>query len=122
MKLKYLLGLCLLLVLFSACRKNPTYFLGKWEILHVVDQESTIDLVDNWIMLNSDGSFESYDGALKKKEVGNWSYIPKSKKLIIDGAGDTADSVWTLTRKQDSLFFHGIPGKVYLIGKKVNMD
>ena len=122
MKPKYTIPLCLLLVLLGACKKSPTYFLGKWEILNVVEHDTTIDLVDNWIMLNKDGTFESYDGNLKKKEVGKWMYDPKSKRLVIDGAGETNDSEWTLARKQDTLFFHATSGNMYLIGKRAAIE
>ena len=122
MKLKYIVVLYLLVVLPSACQKTPTYFLGKWEIRKVVEQDTTIDLEDNWILLHKDGTFQSYDGAINKEEVGHWMYDHKSKRLVIDGNGETADSEWTLTIKQDTLFFHATSGNMYLIGKKVTME
>lgn len=111
--------LCFLLVAFCACKKSTDYFFGKWQILKVVEHDVTMALDDNWIALKGDGTFESYDGALKKKELGNWTYDHRSKKLSIDGTGKANDSEWTLTMKQDTLFFHATSSKVYLIAKKI---
>ena len=93
-------------ITLHACKKDPQYFIGKWQITSVVTQNDTIQLADNWMHLKGDLTFVSYDGMEQKEEVGFWSYTPDDNILIIDGAGDDDDSQWTLSMNQDTLFFH----------------
>jgi len=102
-----------------ACNKSPEYFIGKWQILNVVENNKSIDLFENWIHLKSNGIFESYDGNLKKNENGKWTYQFGEKRLFIDGEGERADSEWILSIKNDTLFFHSASDNLYLIAKKV---
>ena len=109
--------LTLTLIAMCACNKSPEYFIGKWQILTIVENNDTVDLVENWMHLKSDGTFESYDGELDKKESGKWTYQPKEKLLYIDGQGEE-DSEWILSVENDTLFFHSKSDNLYLIAMK----
>ena len=113
------LTLVLFLILLASCRQTPEPFIGKWQILTVVEGNQSIDLMENWMHLKEDGSFESYDGALKKKESGKWTYTSETKQLFIDGEGNKGDSHWRLSLQTDTLLFHSITDSVYLISKKM---
>lgn len=106
----------LIIILVCSCSQPEDFFIGKWQILKVVEGNESIDLLDNWIHLKSNGSFESYDGELKKKEHGKWDYLPKEKKLLIDSE---EASEWNLSMKQDTLFFHATSDDIYLISKRL---
>ena len=107
------MGLC-------ACHKSSEYFIGKWQILKAVEHNESIDIPENWIHLKSDGTFESYDGTLKKNESGKWTYQFKEKKLFIDDdEGEDKDSKWALSMKNDTLIFHSTSENLYLIAKKM---
>ena len=110
----------LLFIGFSACKKSPEYFIGKWQIWNVIDNNKSVDLIDNWMHLKSNGTFESYDGTLKKSENGRWTYNLKEKTLFVDGAGEGSDSEWILSTANDTLFFHSTSGNLYLIATKIN--
>ena len=103
----------------QACKKSPEYFIGKWQILNVVENNKSIDLIENWIHLKSNGTFQSYDGNLKKSERGKWTYLFDEKRLFIDGEGETGDSHWNLSMKNDTLIFHSTSDNLYLIAKKL---
>ncbi|MEM7552111.1 MAG: hypothetical protein AAF363_20675 [Bacteroidota bacterium] len=119
MRLKISKIILLILIGLSACNESPEYFIGKWQVLNVVENNKSIDLIDNWIRLNSNGTFESYDRDLKKNETGKWTYQSEEKRLFIDGEGEETDSEWTLSIKEDTLFFHSTSNNSYLIAKKV---
>ncbi|NNF35794.1 MAG: hypothetical protein HKN68_16920 [Saprospiraceae bacterium] len=106
-----------ILVLF-ACKSSPDYFIGKWQILKVVNDNDTIDLDDNWMHLKEGGIFESYDGALKKNESGKWTYQTADKILFIEGEGEEGDSEWMISMQSDTLFFHSTSSALYLIAMK----
>lgn len=113
----------LILLIFiglSACKKSSEYFIGKWQILHVVEENRFIDLDENWMHLKSNGTFNSYDRISKKSESVKWTYQFKEKKLFIDSKGEEEDSEWILLARNDTLFFHSTSGNLYLIAKKVN--
>ena len=112
----------IMLVIFSvlySCNKSPEHFIGKWQIMNVVENNESIDLIENWMHLKSNGTFESYDGNLKRSESGKWRYQFKEKRLFIDGVGEKTDSEWTLSTKNDTLFFHSTSDNLYLIAKKI---
>lgn len=111
--------LILIHIALHACKISPEYFVGKWEILNVVENNESIDLVENWIHLKSDGTFESYDGELKKIEHGQWKYQFKERKLFIEGTGLDSDSQWNLFKKNDTLIFQSTSYDMYLISKKI---
>ncbi len=119
MKLKISKTILLILIGLCACDKSPEYFIGKWQILNVVENNRSMDLNDNWMHLKSNGTFESYDGNLKKNESGQWRYQSEAKRLFIDGEGENAESEWALSLKNDTLFFRSTSDNVYLIAKKM---
>ena len=84
----------------------------------MIENNESISLQENWIHLMPNGSFESFDGALNKKEYGNWIYESKSKNLFIDGAGEKNDSEWQLEFKKDTLFFRSTSNDSYLVSLK----
>ena len=96
MKLKIIIITLMLFVALNSCKKSSEYFIGK-----------------------NNGTFESYDGDLKKTESGKWTYQLDGKRLFIDGEGETGDSQWNLTMKNDTLIFHSKSDNLYLIAKKV---
>lgn len=104
MKLKISTIIILIFIGFIACNKSPEYFIGKWQIMNVVENNESIDLIENWMHLKSNGTFESYDGNLIRSESGKWNYQFREKRLFIDGEGEKADSEWTLSTKNDTLF------------------
>ncbi len=108
----------LIFIGLSACNLSTKYFIGKWQILHVVENDTSINLIDNWIQLKKDRTFESYDGSLKKSERGKWTYRSDEKRLFIVGNGATANSEWILSIKNDTLFFYSTTDNSYLIAKK----
>ena len=115
----------LILILFAgitcySCKNSSNYFIGKWQILSVVENNKSIDLIENWMHLKDNGTFESYDGTLKKTENGKWVYKFNEKKLLIDGEGKEGDSEWILSTRNDTLFFHSTTDNLYLIAKKIN--
>ena len=87
--------------------------------MNVVNDNESVDLIDNWMHLKSNGTFESYDGNLKKSESGTWTYQFREQRLFINGEGENADSEWTLSTKNDTLFFHATSDNLYLIAKKI---
>ncbi|MBO3700205.1 hypothetical protein [Roseivirga sp. E12] len=92
--------------LFSCSSQSPNFFIGKWQILSVVENDQHIVLKNNWMHLKEDGSFDSYDGDSDKSETGNWEYEPKEKLLnIIGNAGDEDNSKWILLMRNDTLIF-----------------
>jgi len=119
MKLKISKAIILIFIGLYACNKSSEYFIGKWQILNVVENNESVDLIENWMHLKSNGTFESYDGNLKKNESGKWAYHFKEKRLFLDGDGEKADSEWTLSIKNDTLFFHSTSDNLYLIVKKM---
>jgi hypothetical protein len=120
MKLKVSKTILLIFIGLYACNTTPEYFIGKWQILNVVENNKSIDLIENWMHLKSNGTFESYDGSLKKNESGKWTYQVEEKRLFIDSEGEKADSEWTLSIKNDTLFFHSTSDNFYLVAKKIN--
>ena len=101
------------------CSKSPEFFIGKWQILSVVENNTSINLNENWMHLKNDGTFKSYDGDWKKTEIGKWEYEINDKKIFIDGNGEEGDSFWYLTIKQDTLIFQSTSNDSYLIAKKI---
>ena len=110
----------LLFIGFSACKKSSEYFIGKWQILHIVENNQSVDLIENWMHLKPNGTYDSYDKTSKKSESGKWTYKPKEQTLLIDGEGEEGDSQWTLTTKNDTLYFHSTSSNLYLIATKIN--
>lgn len=106
-------------ILLTSCSQSSEFFIGKWRILHVVENNKSIDLIENWMHLKNDGTFESYDGHVKKMEYGTWSYTPEDKRLFIDANGEAGDSQWNLSIKNDTLIFKSTTDNVSLISKKV---
>lgn len=119
MKQKISKTILLIFIGLYACNQSPEYFIGKWQILNVVKNNESVELVENWMHLKSNGTFESYDGTLKKSESGKWTYQFKGKKLFIDGEGEEGDSEWILSTRNDTLFFHSTSDNLYLIAKKI---
>ena len=119
MKLKISTFILLLFIGLIACNKPSEYFISKWQILNVVEKDESIALHENWIHFKSDGTFNSYDGDLKKNESGKWTYQSKVKSLFIDGEGEKGDSQWTLSMKKDTLIFKSPSNDLYLIAKKM---
>lgn len=119
MKLRTDKTVLLLLILLCSCSQSSEFFIGKWQILNVVEDNESIDLMENWMHLKSNGTFESYDGELKKIEHGKWEYESIEKKLFIDGTGDEGDSHWRLSLRNDTLIFESTSDKLYLISKKI---
>ncbi len=119
MKLKIHKIVLLVFVGLYACNKSTEYFIGKWQILSDVANNESIDLTENWIYLKNNGTFESYDGNLKKNEIGKWTYQLKEKRLFLDGEGENADSEWILSMQNDTLFFHSTSDNSYLIAQKI---
>ena len=109
----------MLFMAFHACKKSPDYLIGKWQILTVVENNESNDLIENWMHLKSNGTFESYDGNSNKSENGTWTYQLKVKRLLIDGEGETGDSQWNLTMKNDTLIFHSTSDNLRLIAIKI---
>ncbi|WP_323788108.1 hypothetical protein [Psychroserpens sp.] len=113
----------LLVVLFIglySCSKSPEFFIGKWQILSIVENNKTTDLKDNWMHLKDDGTFESYNGTINKTETGKWTYQPTKKELFIDGPGENGDTFWYLLLKKDNLIFQSTTKNSYLIAKKIS--
>jgi hypothetical protein len=119
MKLRTNIIILLFFILLYSCSQPSKFFIGKWQILNVVEDNVSIDLMENWIHLKSNGTFESYDGGIKKIEHGKWEYQPRGKKLFIDGTGDEGDSQWSLSIKNDTLIFQSTSDNLYLISKKI---
>lgn len=119
MKLKISKIILLIFIALFACKNSPDYFIGKWQIVNVVENDESIDLIENWMHLKSNGTFNSYDGTLKKNETGKWTYQLKEKILLIDGEGEEGDSEWILSTKNDTLFFHSTSNNLFLIAKKI---
>lgn len=105
-------------MLCLSCKKSIDLFIGKWKIIEVVENENVIPLQENWIHLKPNGTFESYDGYLKKNEKGTWKYESKNKKLFIDAPGDKNDSDWRIELKNDTLYFQSIIDDSYLVSIK----
>lgn len=118
MKLKIRKAILLIFIALYACNTSSEYFIGKWHILNVVENNESIPLIENWIHLKGNGTFESYDGDLEKSEHGKWRYSFKEKRLFIDAEGENADSNWRLSSRNDTLFFHSTTNNLYLIAKK----
>ncbi len=107
-------------ILLYSCGQPTEFFIGKWQILSVVEGNNSFDLNENWMHLKSNGSFESYDGDLKRLEHGNWKYHAEGKRLLIDGEGESGDSQWDLSVRNDTLIFRSVSGDLYLVAKKMN--
>lgn len=120
MKLRTNKTILLFLILLYACNQSCEFFIGKWKILNVVEDNKSIDLMENWMHLKSNGTFESYDGELKKIAHGKWKYQSKEKNLFIDGIGKDIDSDWSLSIKNDTLVFQSTSKNLYLISKKID--
>ncbi len=116
MKSKFSKTILLIFIGLYACSKSPEYFIGKWQILNVVENNKSMNLIENWIHLKNNGTFESYDGNLKKNESGKWTYQFKEKKLFLDSE---EDSQWTLSMKKDTLIFYSTSDNLYLIAMKI---
>lgn len=41
----------------SACKKSPEHFIGKWQILNVVEDDKSTNLVENWMHLKKKWNF-----------------------------------------------------------------
>ncbi len=108
-----------LYVTLHACNKSSEYFIGKWQILSVVENNESIDLIENWMLLKTDGTFESYDGNLKKHESGKWIYQASTKTLLIEGETESGDSRWNLSISNDTLIFRSPTSDLHLISKKI---
>jgi len=119
MKTKVVQLLLLFCLCLFGCNKSSEFFIGKWQILSVVENDESIRLIDNWIHLKVDGTFTSYDGELEKKENGNWHYENKTGELIIDGNEDSEDSRWYLQTKNDTLIFKSNNKTTYLYAVKI---
>lgn len=117
MKLKINTIIILIFIGCIACNKSSEYFIGKWQILNVVENNESSELNENWIHLKSDKTFKSYDGELKKNESGTWTYQVKEKRLFIEG--EKGDSQWTLSMKNDTLIFKSTSNNLYLVAKKI---
>ena len=110
------------MVFSGTCCTNSSseFFIGKWHIINVVENDQSIDLNDNWMHLKSDGTFNSYDGDSDKKEKGKWTYSVSEKVLYIDGdLSNSDDSEWIMSFKNDTLFFSAKKDKLFLIAKKM---
>ena len=69
------------------CSQNSSdFFIGKWQILRVVEDTTSIALNDNWIHIKSDGTFTGYDGESNTNENGKWTYKINEKVLYLDDA------------------------------------
>ena len=101
-------------ILLLACGRSSEFFIGKWQILSVVEDDQVMDLHENWIHLKEDGTFSSYDGEAKKSETGKWLFDNSSNELFIDGEGDSEDSYWLLSLKNYTLIFRSVNGSMYL--------
>jgi len=119
MKMKISKTLLVVFIGLYACSKSPEFFIGKWQILNVVENNESVDLIENWMHLKRNGTFKSYDGSVKKSESGKWTYQFKENRLFIDGEGEKADSEWNLSIKNDTLFFHSTSDNLYLVAKKI---
>lgn len=119
MKLRTDKTILLFFILLYACSQSSEFFIGKWQILNVVEDNESIDLMENWMHLKSNGTFESYNGELKKIERGKWEYKSKEKILVIDGPGEEGDSQWILSIRNDTLIFQSISDNLCLISKKI---
>ncbi len=107
------------LILLYSCGQPTEFFIGKWQILSVVEDNNSFDLNENWMHLKSNGTFESYDGDLKKLEHGQWNYQAEKKTLLIEGEGESGDSQWDLSIRNDTLIFQSVSDNLYLIAKKM---
>ncbi len=105
----------ILLIFLVNCSSQPTeFFIGKWQILAVVENHKRITLNNNWMHLKNDGRFDSYDGDSDKSEMGNWEYDSGSKTLHINGNSENDDSKWVLSMRSDTLLFSSPEGDFYL--------
>ncbi|MGK0446886.1 MAG: hypothetical protein ACJA2M_000655 [Polaribacter sp.] len=119
MKLRTNKIILLFFTILYACSQPSEFFIGKWQILNVVEDNVSVDLMENWMHLKKNGTFESYDGELKKVEYGKWEYQSKDKKLFIDGVGEDGDSQWSLSLRNDTLIFQSTSDNLYLISKRL---
>jgi hypothetical protein len=119
MKLRADKIILLFFILLYSCSKPSHFLIGKWQILHVVKDNASIDLIENWMHFKNNGTFESYDGELKKIEHGKWKYQSNGKKLFIDAAGEDDDSHWSLSMRNDTLIFQSISDNLHLISKRI---
>lgn len=110
----------LVFIVCYACSTSSDYFIDKWQITHVVENNTYTALSENWMHLKNDHTFESYDGDIKKVETGTWEYYPHKKRLHIYGEGDEGDSQWRLSVKKDTLFFHSLTEDLFLIATQIN--
>lgn len=119
--MKLIINKILLLLLFAllGCSESNEFFIGKWQILSLVENKQSYDLIENWMHLKNNGTFESYDGSLKKNESGKWTYQLKENRLFIDGVGEESDSEWILSMKNDTLFFQSLSENIYLKAVKI---
>jgi uncharacterized protein with GYD domain len=86
---------------------NESYaFIGKWQILSIVENNQPSELTDNWINLMGNGTFESNDGESKINRTGKWNYFPAEQKLYIHSDADEKDdSEWFISSQNDTLIF-----------------
>ncbi len=116
---KYLVNI-LLIFLVGCSSKSPHFFVGKWQILSVVENDQYLVLKNNWMHLKNDGSFYSYDGDSDKSETGNWEYKTEEKILKINGnAVEEDNSEWILFLSNDTLIFSSIENDLYLKAVKI---
>jgi len=71
MKQKTRKTILIIFIVLYACNQSSEYFIGKWQILNIVENNESVELVQNWIHLKSDRTFENYDGNLKKMKKVN---------------------------------------------------
>ena len=56
-------------ILLLACGRSPEFFIGKWQILSVVEDDQVMDLHENWIHLKEDGTFPVTMGRSKSQKL-----------------------------------------------------
>ena len=101
------------------CHESSEFFIGKWQILSIVENNKNFELKENWIQLKSNGTFTSYDGELNKTESGFWKHDNKTNDLLIDDEEDAGDSSWNLEMRNDSLIFKSTIDSTYLISTRL---
>ena len=102
------------------CSQKTELFIGKWQIVVVEESSEKVELKDNWIHINANGTFTSFDGELNKTESGNWNYDKNTGQLFINGDQDSEDSIWHLQTQNDTLIFKSTSDPVYLYAVEYN--
>ncbi|MEQ9232393.1 MAG: hypothetical protein RIF46_17055 [Cyclobacteriaceae bacterium] len=119
LRFRYVMAIQMVIIIIStmSCSsKSQNFFIGKWQILSVTENDQQMDLNNNWIQLNSDDGFVSYDGNSGKSEAGNWIYYPAEKTLSINESNgeESGESSWKLMMRNDTLIFSSTEKKLYL--------